>query len=721
MPYKFHNKCLIRVPLLSCNELVNMDNIDFILSLDAFKEAIFIASPSLYEEVYIKGDKSERTCMSIVKYFTRACTRCTPYGLFAGCSLVEFGELSTITLSSIDKVKTYSRIDMEYLCEFIRLLEMTQNYRESLVYHINTSLYYIGNNIRYIEYQMFKKKRKYTFSEVQNSEYIVAVLQKLSGKDLTFQELVNTIVSDEISVSEAQKFINTLIAEQIIVSNLEPAVSGDDIIYQIRKGLDWIGQHNNFIDEIITSLRLCDERPIGHRILQYKEIKDKLTSVIPQYKSDNLLHVDSYNTIAQGSIGPSITSAILKGIEVLAKITPYSENNLLSAFKNKFHSRFEEQEVLLTTVLDPQTGVGFGQWNEMRGDINPLIDDLPIPIERVSPSAISINALTKMMIPKYDNAIKNSDYVINITPSDINQFNYNSNLLPDQLYSIISVISVDDKKSNATIVMDRVGAGSSAKLISRFGYLDETIQNFVDEITTYETNLHAFKIVAEVLHLPEDRLGNIQMHPDSRKYGISYMSNPIKKDSCVEMIPIDDIYVSVPNGRKIILKSRKYQKEILPILTTAHNFSKGLPIYSFLSYLEAQNNQGLYFDWGGYFESKHFLPRVMYENIILSPAQWRVSITDIPLSNDHAKIDSADIDKWRTVNKIPDSVLIIEGDNKLYINFTKTLHIKIFLKELNKKKTIVIEEFLFSETANNLITRDNEFFANELIVCLHKN
>lgn len=263
---------------------------------------------------------------------------------------------------------------------------------------------------------------------------------------------------------------------------------------------------------------------------------------------------------------------------------------------------------------------------------------------------------------------------------------------------------------------------SAANLLSRFEYLDDDLKKIINEITKTEEEFYPDQIVAEIVHLPEDRIGNIQMHPQNRKYEIDYMSNPYYLSQGVVSIGIEDIMVSVPLGKKIVLRSKKYNKRIIPRLTTAHNFSNGLPIYYFLSTVQHQNERSMHFSWGNYFDSKFFLPRVTYDNIILSSAKWYFTYNDLPESKTQP-FDNFydDYTKWRKLKKIPDIVLIVEFDNKLLVDFTNKVTTKLFINNLKKKGECHLEEFLFHSIKDPLVRRGDDYFTNELILCLSKN
>lgn len=82
-------------------------------------EAIFLASPVLFEEIdKIVGNPNKdlieinRIVFSCVRYITRMSTRCTPFGLFAGCGIGVLGEKTNIMLDN--KIGRITRLDMSY-------------------------------------------------------------------------------------------------------------------------------------------------------------------------------------------------------------------------------------------------------------------------------------------------------------------------------------------------------------------------------------------------------------------------------------------------------------------------------------------------------------------------------------------------------------------------------------------------------------------------------
>ena len=51
--YDFYKNGILRVPFFPEDCLDRIDDIDYLTSIDSLREAILIASPSLYEDLYI--------------------------------------------------------------------------------------------------------------------------------------------------------------------------------------------------------------------------------------------------------------------------------------------------------------------------------------------------------------------------------------------------------------------------------------------------------------------------------------------------------------------------------------------------------------------------------------------------------------------------------------------------------------------------------------------
>ena len=117
-----------------------------------------------------------------------------------------------------------------------------------------------------------------------------------------------------------------------------------------------------------------------------------------------------------------------------------------------------------------------------------------------------------------------------------------------------------------------------------------------------------------------------------------------------------------------------------------------------------------------------FLPRVMYKNIILHAAQWLLTKEDyqnlIDAKDDKHLQASANLIKEKF--QLPEEILIVEGDNELWVDLRNIHCLRLLQNELRKKNSITIQEY-FSPGNDSPIKSDDGVHANEFIFFLTKD
>jgi hypothetical protein len=176
-------------------------------------------------------------------------------------------------------------------------------------------------------------------------------------------------------------------------------------------------------------------------------------------------------------------------------------------------------------------------------------------------------------------------------------------------------------------VLHSASGPSGARLLGRFCHVDEELHQLVRAHLAAEEAVHPERVFAEVVHLPEGRVGNILSRPVLRGYEISYLGR--SGAPADRQLPLSDLLVSV-QGERIVLRSRRLGCEVVPRLTTAHNhIGRGLGVYRFLCALQCQQiNPGIVWDWGPLGHAP-FLPRVVSGRVILSRARWNLGESEL--------------------------------------------------------------------------------------------
>ena len=109
------------------------------------------------------------------------------------------------------------------------------------------------------------------------------------------------------------------------------------------------------------------------------------------------------------------------------------------------------------------------------------------------------------------------------------------------------------------------------------------------------------------------------------------------------------------------------------------------------------------------------------KNCILSKARWTVRMKEIKEIAD-IKDDSEllmEIKQWRERRNIPDSVVLDDGDNELYIDMNHPLSIRAWLSIVKKRPSFRLEEFLFDPTTA-VVRGEEGVFTNEFIFAFYR-
>lgn len=187
-------------------------------------------------------------------------SRCTPFGLFAGCGIMESGaEAIRVNLEEIERS---TRLDMHFTCALAQKLAQLPDIQQHLKFYPNSSLYIVQDRIRYIEYYYRDKIRVHKISAVDSSIYLQGILQK-ARDGATLAELALTIVDGDITFEEASAFVAEIVSAQLLVSELEPGVTGEELLVEIINVLNSILNQDD-----INLQKKSPENSIQHQELQ---------------------------------------------------------------------------------------------------------------------------------------------------------------------------------------------------------------------------------------------------------------------------------------------------------------------------------------------------------------------------------------------------------------------------------------------------------------------
>ena len=623
-PYHPFPSFIFRSPFLSLNRFTEWlkeldrspDYLKEILLRSDIQEAIFIASPVLYNEIFkylenrLKPKEKEKFYYSMLKYLSRMATRCTPFGLFAGCSVGQTGEHTDIVLPSSKHYSRHTRLDMNWLCALAQDLAKKREIRYQLRYYPNNSSYAVGDKLRYVEYRYHNGNRLHSIEEVDLSDYLKQLL--IAAKEgATVEQLTALITNEEISREEAIGFIDELINNQLLTSELEPGVTGPELLDRLILTLErWeeLQEVTAKLKSLSHLLQEIDSQSVGNTIPLYAEIKKLISEWGTAFSEKHLFQSDMLKPCPKAQIDKTVTDEILDAIAFMNKITPPGRKDpMLDKLMSSFLERYEEREVSLAQLLDTEMGLDLHR-SGADGDITPLLDGIPFGTGKQENTSHFWNPLQSLLHRKVIESLITKQKEIILTDDDVKGWSAGWDDLPHTLAAMCEVFSYHPN-GVSKIYLHSAGGTGAANLLGRFCHVDEEIhRSVIDIIREEEEALPQDKCYAEVVHLPESRTGNILARPVLRPYEIPYLSKPAVEAPF--QLEISDLMVSV-RQKKFVLRSKKLNREVIPRLTTAHNYTLtgAMPIYQFLCSLQSQGKRsGIGLVTSGLFNEFSFCP-----------------------------------------------------------------------------------------------------------------
>ncbi|KAF2329083.1 lantibiotic dehydratase family protein [Flavobacterium daemonense] len=731
--YNIFDTYVLRTPLLTIDFFLNLtkedkvtdEQLKDIFSDPTIKEAIFLASPAFYKEVEKwstgkKIDEKGEIQNSLLKYLSRISSRPTPFGLFSGCSTGQFMKENKIKREN-SLNKRHTRLDMNLTGALIKSLKEIPSIKEQLNFFPNNSLFELGDLLRFIESKYNDNSvLVQKMIEVESSDYIKEIIQ-FCGEGKSISQISNLLVDNDIEFDNAREFIMELIDSQILVSELEQTVSGVENFDNILSVLNRIEYKSPLTDNLKSiKLKLAElDKGNSNGIDAYIQILDLLKEFNITFNEKYVFQTDLIIGHNHNTLDEDIAENIQEGLALINTISDTNSNKDLYDFKKAFYDRYETKEISLALALDKEIGLGY-PINSGSGDPNPLIDDITFNNYGSVEANPKLSQIDILLFDKIVEAEKKGSKIIEIREDEIKTPDCNWLNLPDTFSTIAQIAVIENQNM---IHLNSFFGASAGNLFGRFCHGDSQINKFVEKIMAIENNLNPNIILAEIVHLPEDRIGNVLMRPSFRNYEIPFLSRSTKPSE--KQIPINDIFISIKNNR-LFLRSKKLNKEICPRLTTAHNYShSNLPIYRFLCDMQLmEKRKTLHFQWNTMISNYlTFFPRVIYKNIILFTSKWKITtdkVKNILVITDDDVLLEAKFKEFVTKYNIPKLVYLIEGDNKLLINTSNLSSIKMLLSLIKNKSLFILEEFIFSD---NTICVDSKQkgFVNEFIFSFYKN
>jgi thiopeptide-type bacteriocin biosynthesis protein len=697
------------------------------------EEALFVASPSLHDALPAwraapESAAGQRAELSIARYVARMVGRATPFGLFAGVTAGKLGRETRLALAPTSEYRRRTRLDNDYLFVLADALVRDPAIRARLTYQPNSSMYRIAGQIRYAAALLSGAERRYHLVSADPTPYLDATLER-AAHGARPGELATALVDNEITLDEASAYIAELIEGQLLLPDLGVYVTGPEPIdgFLAQLAAAELSEPRVVLDGVRAAIAAIDAHGVGNAPDRYRAVETSLQALPAKVDPARLFQVDMVKP-ASATLDARVAAELARAMTTLASISRSPLGAALDEFRNAFVARWEDREVPLVEVLDEESGIGFEVARGPGSEGSPLLADLGFP-GRPGERTTSWGAAEHHKLRWLSDALAAGQNEIVLSDDHIGAIQLATPAeLPDAFAVMFRIAGTADDfaRREPLLFVEGMSGPSGARLLGRFCHASPEIEAMVRAHHAIEEAVRPGAIYAEIVHLNEGRIGNILCRPVLRAHEIAFLGfSGAPRD---HQIGMDDLLVSVRDGR-IALRSRRLGREVIPRLSTAHNYRlRSMGVYRFLCSLAGQGVDATSWSWGA-LGGAPFLPRIRLGNVILSRATWNMEAKDLAgittavrataktgglNAANRAAIAKA-VHELRTTRRLPRFLVIASGDNELPIDLENPLLVGVFADEVSGAGSVQLCELL--PAPDQLVVEGPEGrFTNELIV-----
>jgi lantibiotic biosynthesis protein len=685
------------------------------------REAIFVASPGLEASIdgWLANPESEagqKTERSLVRYVSRMAARPTPFGLFAGSTVGVLAETTHLELGPRERYRRYTRIDGDYLSDLTDALGADREVRRRLLYRPNSSLCQVAGRLRYAS-RREGESRSYSLVSLEPSDYLVATLDRARKGALPATLAAALVEADpEVTREEADDFIDELIDSQVLVSDLAPPVTGpeavDDIVAQLAEIPDVpaAAKAAGALRALRTTLGELDHA-IGNAPARYRGAAETLAPLPAQPEIHRLFQVNLVPTGERVELGREVLDEVIRGVELLRKLSRPRGPDEVSRFRDAFVERYETREMPLAEVLDEESGIGFAASQAPSAAASPLLEGLAFPgaaPDETSPWSTRMTHLARRIA----GVVAAGGRELVLDDADFTAMDATTlGPTPDAFQAMFVLATAPD--GELRIQLSAASGPPGATLLGRFCHSDPAMHEVVTTNLAAEQALRPDVVFAEVVHLADGRLANISARPVLRPHEIVYLGRSGAPHE--RQLPITDLMVSVRDGR-VVLRSISLGREVAPRLTNAHNYINGsLGPYRFLASLPSQDVRPLMFHLGA-IATLPFVPRIRVGRVVLREASWTLRKVDLePVTSASGVARMQALHRLRASARLPRWICVEDSDNVLPVDLDNVLSVDSFAQLVKQRAGVTLTELW--PTLDDLPVRGPDGrYANEIVV-----
>lgn len=712
---------MIRIPVFPIEKwraVLNREKTNDLITLFfhdlLIREAIFIASPTLYDGLVHFNEKNQKKRDQLIssfrKYLLRMSSRATPFGLF---SFVTTGKFDAVSMGKFNHhtLKKRTRPDMEWTLNVINMICSEKENFLKLPVRANP-LVYLSRNRLYLN--AFRKKsddKEERVISLRANRLTLKILD-LTKQVITVRELLTEIEKafPGIELLKTQEVIQILLEKQLLEVGLLPSSFQTDYYRLLLKAIDQYDltfQHLNALHQIQHTIQSYDQLPLGLGEQVVKELNDLMKGVA---KTSNTLQVDLFYAKKPFKLPHQMREELGEAttfIWKLSSIISEKKPHHLERYTEKFLEKYGLNRIVPLLELLDQNELGIPKHYQNENEI--MKQQQPL-----------MSAWMHYLYGQWGLCISEEKKEIVIGEEifrdlDHTTFAFEKASLSFDLFCKVlapSEQSIDQGKYTLYLFGNSEKAGN---IFGRFlDILGKETQSDLKNLFLQEEKIEKDCQYIQVAYLPkEGRHGNITLHPKLYDHFLD-----LEGENGFEL---SQIYVGV-NEKGLYLTDQEGKLEKVFLFCHALNMRKAPFPLRFLRDVSLSRFQSMEFSFWGELISAPYRPRLRYKKVILSKAEWTIHLKMLKL-NQHVsfkKIEHACI-LWMKKWKVDRFVYLSRGDQQILIDIENKEDIKEIVKQLKKDASITLIEHEHTTEIGWVQSSDQQAYQAELVIPFVKN
>lgn len=689
------------------------------------REAVEISSPPLarrWDEI-LRGEKRgladiRRAARAVSSYQLRMATRCTPFGIMAGVAVARFADASKDVCARLGASHRKSvRLERGWVTALTASWAARPEVLGFLRLTANNLCRVRGDRLvlSYLPDLGVEEAGTAREISVRHTPAVRAALDS-ARTPLPYQEVAKSLAEQFPSAPDGaiSRMLADLVSKQILLTDLTPPAEAPDAAAHV---LDTLGAVPDQalpelaeLREISRTLAAYRDRALGDGRVPWSEVASRMHRLRPAQRGVQVdLAMD-----AEVRLPPEVAAEAERAADLLWRLAPDGPGYLAL---RQYHSEFVERygagrAVPVTEVLDPDTGLGAPAGYEHPPSARPLP---PRTSEVTERDRLMTELAQEALLTGAEEVVLHEGH-----PLVSRIARTTGRRAPSiELFTRLVAPSVEALCDGAfRLVVMGGSAGPAAATFGRFAYLlPDALRPSLTTLARATGDERPDALLAQVVFQSRHGRGdNVVQVPQWLEHRLPV--GVFADTAAPGTLALADLAICADPHRLRVVDTVSGREVVPTVLHKLNTRTLAPNAARLLDDIGRGGVRGVHsWEWGRA-DDLPYVPRVRYGRAVLSLARWRPTRAVLDQDAPFAAWTHA-VGEWRRSWHVPDQVCLVYADQRLELDLTRPLHLRLLRHELKRRpETLVLERWDARGAGAGWLTGPQGPHRNELVIPL---